>query len=493
MAEPHPADLTVRAAAAALDQRRMCAVDLMEACLERIQARDGRYGAWLRVYGDAACRAARDSDARRRAGHGRGMLDGVPVGLKDVIGAAGHPLTGDSAALAGNVAETDAGAFARLREAGMVLLGHLHCGELACGTWGRNPWHPDFSPGGSSSGSAIALATGTVPATLGTDTRGSIRNPCAQNGVTGVKPTFGLVSAAGIIPLAVSYDVVGPMARTAADCALLLAAMAQAPGLAWPDGPRPGGQPLSGTRIGVPRLADRLHAGPAEVFDRCCRELAGLGAVPVPIDRPANPLEADGGRGGYRAIIAAESRAVHAPLAGRRTLLRGEFRRDFPPLLDDDACAADYVDAQRRRAELAVRWREVFATADLHAVVEPCATGEILRVGEPVRDPRRPPRLYGMWSDTNFPVVCLPAGRSPVDGGPVGVQLIGLPHTEPMLLQVAIDYQAATGHHLAEPPGLDDHTARPYQGPSRPDGGPQPPFELPADPFEVLRGTGAAA
>jgi hypothetical protein len=96
-----------------------------------------------------------------------------------------------------------------------------------------------------------------------------------------------------------------------------------------------------------------------------------------------------------------------------------------------------------------------------------------------------------MWSDTNFPVVCLPAGRSPADGGPVGVQLVGLPRQEPALLQLAIDYQAATGHHLAQPPGLDDHTAPPYLGPQRPEAGPQPPFRTPADPFDILHGAGA--
>lgn len=490
MADTHPADLTLRAAADRLRRGRLSAADLTDACLERIDARDARYGGWLHVYRAQARQAARDSDARHRVGDRLGPLDGVPIGLKDVIGAAGHPLTGDSVALTGNLATQDAGAWARLRAAGMVLLGHLHCGEFACGTWGRNPWHPDFSPGGSSSGSGVALATRTVPATLGTDTRGSIRNPCAQNGVTGVKPSFGMVSARGIIPLAVSYDVVGPMARTAADCATLLGALAELPGLPWPAGPRSGARPVAGARIGVPRLGGLLSDGVGEVFDRFSRELTALGAVPVPIERPANPLEADGGWGGYRAIIGAEARAMHAQFADRQLLLRREFRDDFPPLLDPAATAADYVDAQRQRVELADRWRDIVEAGDLQAIAEPCATGEIWRAGASPRDPSAPPRLYGMWSDTNFPVVCLPAGRSPVDSGPVGVQLIGLPHTEPMLLQLAIDYQAATGYHLSEPPGLDDHTAPDYVGPDRPAAGPQPPLRVPVDPFDIRYGVG---
>lgn len=489
MAETHPADLGVVESSARLAAGDLSAVELTGACLERITTRDGGYGAWLHVYGDAAMAAARASDERRAAGRAVGALDGVPVGLKDVIGAAGYPLTGDSAALTGNVATADAGAWERLRVAGMVLLGHLHCGEFACGTWGCNPWDPEFSPGGSSSGSGVALATRTVPATLGTDTRGSIRNPSAQNGVTGVKPTFGLVSNRGIIALAFSYDVVGPMARSAADCALLMTALAERPGLAWP-GVAAGG--LAGVRVGVPRFADRpLSDGVGSVYNRFCRELTGLGAVLVPFDRPRNPLEDDDGlHGGFKTIIGAEAPAVHDQFAGRQGLFREEFRRDFPWLSDTDGSADEYVQAQRKRAALVSAWRTIFAELGVQAVAEPCSTGEIWRRNESVRDPDRPPRLYAMWSDTNFPVVCVPAGRSPFDQGPVGMQLVGLPYADPTLLRLATAYQAETDYHLSEPPGLDDAERPEYQGPHQPAGGPQSPFITPESPFDILHASG---
>lgn len=484
MAATHPADLSVAQASARLDTGALSSVELTSGCLERITARDPAYGAWLHVYPGDALAAARAADARRAAGRPRGPLDGVPVGLKDVIGAAGYPLTGDSAALAGNVAGSDAGSWARLRAAGAVLIGHLHCGEFACGTWGRNPWDQSFSPGGSSSGSGVALATRTVPATLGTDTRGSIRNPAAQNGVTGVKPTFGLVNARGIIPLAFSYDVVGPMARTAQDCAMLMAALVGRSDLRWTDGPA---GTLTGIRVGIPRSPVPLSPGVGAVFDRFLGELAALGAVLIPFDRPANRLEDDGGfKGGFKTIIGAEAPAVHEQFERRLELFREEFRRDFPWLLDTAGTAADYVTAQRKRAALVQTWRALFTEHDLCAVVEPCSTGEIWKREESVRDATRPPRLYAMWSDTNFPVVCIPAGLSTFDRGPVGIQLVGLPHTDPLLLSLAASYQAATDHHLAEPPGLDDADRPSYQGPYRPDGGPQPPLHTPRSPFEIL-------
>src|SRR5262249_2155665 len=150
---------------------------------------------------------------------------------------------------------------------GAVLLGHLHAGEFACGTWGVNPWGDDFSPGGSSSGSGVAVAARMTPATLGTDGRGSIRIPAAFLNLTAVKPTFGLVRRATCIPFRFTYGVVGPMARSAADCALLLeaiagvdqadrATLAQPPGLSFRTEARPGPRPLAHTRIGVPRFAE---------------------------------------------------------------------------------------------------------------------------------------------------------------------------------------------------------------------------------------------
>lgn len=480
MTAEDPADLGVVEAAAELSAGRITAEELTAACLDRITLRDVAFGAWLDVYEEHALASARRADARRRAGNAD-PLTGVPVGLKAVIGAAGLPLTADSAVLAGNVAGFDSTAWARLHRAGMVLLGHLHCGEFACGTWGSSPWHRNFSPGGSSSGSAIAVATRTVPATLGSDARGSIRMPAGFNGVTGLKPSFGLVSTSGCIPITFTYDVVGPLGRSAADCSMLLTALAgpdpadpatlvQPPGLTFPAQPGSGRHPLAGTRIGIPRFPQGLLTDGVEaVFARFEEELAGLGATLVPFDRPANPLEANGGAGaGWKTIFGAEALAIHAQFEGRDHLHRPEFSEVFNPMVETGGTAVEYVQGLIKRAELVATWKSVFDDLRLDAVVEPGSAGDIPKlyqatnVGNGPLDVTSHPLLCGMWSDANFPALSVPAGVSHVDGGPVGIQVVGLPWTDPILLQIGIDYQAATDYHLAEPPRLREAELEPY-------------------------------
>jgi aspartyl-tRNA(Asn)/glutamyl-tRNA(Gln) amidotransferase subunit A len=488
----HPADLGVSEAAAALRAGGLTSEQLTEACLERIRARDPLYSAWLTVYAEDALAAARAADARLRDGDD-GPLLGIPIGLKDVVGVGGRPLTADSAVLRGNVAEVDSTVWARLRDAGMVLLGHLHCGEFACGTWGVNPWGDGFSPGGSSSGSGVALAARTVPATIGTDGRGSIRIPAAFLNLTAVKPSFGLVSTAGCIPITFTYDVVGPMARSAADCALVLEAIAgpdaQDPAtLAQGAGPRSGPRPLRGARIGVPRFADGFLAeGVAAVWERFREELAELGATLVDYDRPENPLEENGGTGaGWQTVLGAEALAIHAQFAERRDLHRAEFRALFDPMVETVGTALEYVQAQMKRAELVRTWAGIFEELRLDAVVEPGSAAEVLKkeelpsgeadAAEHPLDVEAIPWLFGMWNDVNFPVLSLPAGRSRVDGGPIGMQVVGLPFTERALLQIGIDYQASTGHHTEEPETLDGPDRSPFVPPDSPDAGPQTPY-----------------
>jgi aspartyl-tRNA(Asn)/glutamyl-tRNA(Gln) amidotransferase subunit A len=501
MIDTHLADLDVLEAAEALHLKRISSDELTRACLDRIEQRDPLFGAWLRVYQDAALAAAQEADRRIRAGTS-GRLTGVPIGLKDVIGVDGLPLTADSPVLAGNVARVDSTAWARLRKEGMVLLGHLHCGAFACGTWGANPWSPRFSSGGSSSGSGIAVASRTVPVTLGTDGRGSIRIPASMNGVTGHKPTFGLVSTYGCIPITFSYDVVGPMARTAADCALLMRVLVgpdpgdrmtltQPRDLVWPAVPRAGSRPLAETRIGVPRIRDGLLAeGVATVYARFAGELEALGATLVEFDRPANPLEANGGSGaGWMTVLGAEALAIHAQFAGREHLHRPDFSVLFNPMTQNVGTAVEYVTAQMKRGELIATWEALLSDLALDAVIEPGHTSEIWKVndaGELQIDLEREVAFYGTWNDTNFPVISVPAGVSPTDGGPVGMQIIGLPYRDPRILQIAIDFQAATGYHAADPPGLSESSPAPYVPPSVPDGGPQPAYVPPHNPFDAV-------
>jgi aspartyl-tRNA(Asn)/glutamyl-tRNA(Gln) amidotransferase subunit A len=323
------------------------------------------------------------------------------------------------------------------------------------------------------------------------------------NGITGLKPTFGLVSTSGCIPITFSFDVVWPMARTAADCALLMSALAgpdpsdhttllQPRELAFPHEPRGGDRPLEHTRIGVPRFAEGFLAGGiAVVFDRFQDELRGLGATLVPFDRPPNPVEDNGGTGaGWMTVLGAEAMAIHAQFAERTHLHRPDFVELFDPMTQHIGTAVEYVRAQMKRAELAETWAGIFASLRLDAVIEPGNSGEIWKLTEEGRlDPASLGAAYafhGTWNDTNFPALSVPAGLSPSDGGPVGIQVIGLPFSDPHLLQIAIDYQAATEYHAAVPAGLQDASYPPYVPPPVPDGGPQPAYVPVRSPFDIV-------
>ena len=298
------ADLSVVDAVALLASRELSSVELVGACLARIHERDGAHShdgdpasinAWVRVYEEDALAAAAVADARlsaeglRRDGAAP-PLCGVPVGLKDLYAVAGKPLTASSRLL-NEVPTQDSDVWARLRAAGMVLLGHLHTHEFAAGgTTDQvgSPWSLDRSAGGSSGGSAAALAARMVPVATGTETAGSLRIPSALTGISSIKPTRGLVSMAGIVPLAPSLDHAGPMACTLDDCAAVLASMAGPDrGRAStalhafrsePPATRSGLLPLAGVRLVIsPRVAAvSLDPDVAEGFDvalATCRRL----------------------------------------------------------------------------------------------------------------------------------------------------------------------------------------------------------------------------
>ncbi|HXR14171.1 MAG TPA: amidase, partial [Solirubrobacteraceae bacterium] len=269
------ARLGVLEAASALRARRISAAELLAACEVAIDARNGgepsfegaptAVNAWVRRYPEIAAAQAQAADERlARERDAAPLLCGVPIGLKDLYAVAGLPLTASSRVLEGHVASADATAWARLSAHGMVLVGHTHTHEFAAGgTTDQvgNPYALERSAGGSSGGSAAALAAAMVPATLGTDTAGSLRIPAALCGVSSLKPTHGRVPIDGIEPLARSLDHAGPMARSLADCGALLAALAQdgaqstplmpppAPLRALPSAPRGGPRPLAGVRV----------------------------------------------------------------------------------------------------------------------------------------------------------------------------------------------------------------------------------------------------
>lgn len=413
------ADLGVVEAAGQLAGRALSSRELTEACLARIRERDQAVGAFVRVYEESALADAARADALR-AGGDVSPLCGIPIALKDLYAVAGKPLTASSRVL-DVVPRRSCDAWARLHAHGMVLLGHVHTHELAAGgTTDQvgNPWALDRSPGGSSGGSAAALASRTVPAATGTDTAGSLRIPSAFCGTATIKPTRGLVPMRGIIPLARTLDHAGPMARTVRDCEPLLAAMAAAD----PPAER---RPLA--RVAVSPRIGELDPDVADGFEAV---LAALGArvvevppPPVSLDLGSTPLD----------LLCAEMLAWHRRFDDRRALYRPSTRGFLEHAERRGLTPAERADIQRRRRRDSARWLEWFAQHRVDALVEPTVPIVARPRGggydAPFTDVAEV-SLTHYWDWTGFPVVALPSGVGRRSGLPTGVSLIGPPGTE---------------------------------------------------------------
>jgi aspartyl-tRNA(Asn)/glutamyl-tRNA(Gln) amidotransferase subunit A len=226
--------MTIAEAAKLIGARKLSPVELTQSCLRRIEALDGQINAFITLTGERALAQATRAEAETAAGRYRGPMHGIPFGLKDLYATAGILTTGNSKVCANHVPTEDAAAAAKLYQAGAVLLGKLGASEFAHGgpafdaPWppARNPWNPEHITGGSSSGSAAAVAAGFMPGALGSDTGGSVRVPAGMCGTVGLKPTYGLVSRHGVIPYSFSFDHCGPLAWTVEDCAIMLGAIA---------------------------------------------------------------------------------------------------------------------------------------------------------------------------------------------------------------------------------------------------------------------------
>jgi aspartyl-tRNA(Asn)/glutamyl-tRNA(Gln) amidotransferase subunit A len=460
----NPADLDVAELAGLLSRRELSAAETVEACLVRIRERDGSHSlegdpdsvnAWIRVYDEDAVAAAAQADARLAQGDAP-PLCGVPVGLKDLYAVAGKPLTASSRLLH-DVPATDSDAWSRLREAGMVLVGHLHTHEFAVGgTTDQvgSPWSLDRSAGGSSGGSAAALAARMVPAATGTDTAGSLRIPSALSGTSTIKPTRGRVSLAGIVPLGTTLDHAGPMARTVEDCTLLLAALAGPErGRPWTalaaprGGPRPPARPFEGTRLALsPRIAlvgldDDVGRG----FDHAVETCRRLGATVADVSAPPVALEV---LDDYGAVLTAELLAYHRRFDDRRDLYRPSIREWVEDGERRALPAEAYVAAQTRRRELTAALAGWLDEHRLDALLEPTV---------PVVAPLRGRgydhaatdfdliSLTHYWNWTGFPVVALPTGVGTASGLPTSVSLIGRAGADWHLLGLAQALQAELG------------------------------------------------
>jgi aspartyl-tRNA(Asn)/glutamyl-tRNA(Gln) amidotransferase subunit A len=472
----------------ALDAGEVSSLELVEQCLARAAALDGSLGALVALRVEKARAAARAADARRAAGDVRSALDGIPVALKDNLSHAGEPVSCGSHILEGYEAPYDATAVARLEAAGAVVLARANCDEFAMGSstersrFGptRNPWDLERSPGGSSGGSAAAVAAGIVPIALGSDTGGSVRQPASFTGITGLKPTYGRVSRHGLVAYASSLDQIGPLARSAAECALALDAIGGHDPLDSTSLPEPAPRTadalsgdVSGLVIGLPReyfieegVDPEVLAAVHEAVAECERAGAKVREVSLPHTRYAiatyyliataeassNLARFDGVRYGHRAEGARSLSELY-----ERTRSEGfgaEVKRRI--LLGTFVLSAGYYDAYYRKAQqVRTLLRRDFETAfeGCDVIATPTAPETAFRIGEKASDP-----LTMYLSDVytvsanlaGLPGVSLPCGFA--EGLPVGLQLLGRPLDDATPLRIADAYQRRTDHHRQRPP-----------------------------------------
>ena len=453
--------LTIAAAAQLIRTRKLSPVEYTDALLKRVAALDPQINAFITVTADLARQQARQAEAEIMAGRYRGPLHGIPFALKDIYNTQGILTSGGSKVCSNNIPAFDATTTRKLYDAGAVLLGKLQTHEFAHGgpsfdlPWppARNPWHLEHFTGGSSSGSGAALAAGLIPASLGSDTGGSIRGPASHCGIVGLMPTSGLVSRAGVIPNSFTFDHCGPMTRTVEDCAILLQAIAgydahDAGSVASdiPDYRAALTGDIEGLRIGALRhyWEKDLPAHPdlARAMDAAIEVFRKLGARVE--DCTTRPM-----RDSFDTkVVIAESEiySIHYDNLKSRP---GDFGRDFlgrvlPACLFQ---SSDYVQASREHRRIIAEVRPLYQKYDV-----------LLTAGFGPAPRLDAHRTANFWQKTNVftssnvfggPSLELPNGYS--NGLPLGMQLIGRPFDEATVLRAGHAYQQATDWHARRP------------------------------------------
>ncbi len=467
MSAPHT--WTLAEAARAIKARHVSSTELVEAVLARAAAVQPKINAFLRIDTELARAQAKVADQELAHGRMRGVLHGIPMAHKDMYYRAGVPSSCGSKIKGDRPEETTSTALARLDAAGAIQFGVLNMAEFAYGPTGhnyhfghcRNAWNPDHITGGSSSGSGSAVAARATFAALGSDTGASIRLPAALCGVTGLKVTYGRISRAGAMPLSFSMDTVGPLARSAEDCALLLGVMAghdladaTSSREAVPDYMTEIARPVRGLRVGVALnyFTDDVDAGVGAALTESIRTLERLGCEIVPVTLPdMGPMDIAGTH-----VIAAEAAALHGAWLRQRP--EDYSAQVFARLQRGLALPATrYIDALRLRGpSLDAFTRAVFDRVDvLHAPCLPIPTPTIAEtdVGGGGGMDRTLALLTKFMRPFNYlglPSVALPCGFHP-NGLPVGMQLAGRPFAEGTILRVAHAFQQATDWHRKVP------------------------------------------
>ena len=446
--------MSLTEAAEAVKAGRVTATDLVEACLARIEHTDASVGAFASVQADDALAEA----ARLDRGGASGPLHGVPIALKDLIFTRGVPTEANCAALEGFIPDHDATVVGRLRAAGAVIIGKTNTHELAYGVScpaSRNPWNPSRMTGGSSGGSAAGLAARQVFGALGTDTGGSVRIPSSYCGTTGIKTTRGAVPRDGVHLISWTYDTVGPMARTAADCGALLDVMA---GFSDRDPyssktPLAGAEAPAGLRLGVPDSGfyEGFETDP-EVRAVLEEAVDVLGSVVSEVRTVRVPNTAEHFDAGA-AIVFAESAALLEELRSSSNELIGEEPRaimDSGAAIPGTAMAA----AQAQRMSFERACLDVFEDQGVDLVVAPVTPNQVLDHGavELGGVPLIPATTQFTFpvNAVGLPAIALPGGFAG-DGMPIGFQIIGRPFADRTLVAVGEAFQDLTDHHAQAP------------------------------------------
>ena len=459
MTAPH--DLTLSQAQRQISDGSLTAVQLMESVLDRIPAIPAEHNPYVVVRDRATLlREAAVADSARADGLRIGPLHGIPIGIKDIVDVAGMRTRCGSRSMDDAApAETDAPLVASFKRAGGIIVGKTVTQEFAAGTISapsRNPWDLDRVPGGSSGGSAAAVAAGMALLTIGTDTVGSIRCPASVCGVTGLKPTYGAVSRRGIYPLSWTLDTAGPIARTVHDCAIAFDA------IAGHDPADPGsfptvhaastaeiGRGIEGLRIGVPRVFfyDNLETGVAESIEAAAKTLQDLGAVLVEADWD----------------LAAEARAVSITINRVETSAVHEQRvREQPHLIGEEwkfrlkagllYPAHGYIRANQARIVVRHSMANYFTKNNLDAMIIPSTAGVAARADDPVLKYSNGTtehvltgytRLTMPINATGQPALSVPAGFN-AQGLPIGMQIVGRPFAEARICRIGHAYEQAT-------------------------------------------------
>jgi aspartyl-tRNA(Asn)/glutamyl-tRNA(Gln) amidotransferase subunit A len=466
--------LTIAGLAQQIQRRRVSCLEATEAALEQIENTEPIVRAFATYDPDTARRAARRADREIQRGASRGLLHGVPVAVKDVCFTRGVTTEAGSRVMAGFVPSYDATVVTRLRRSGAIIIGKTSTQEFAIGmsdTATVNPWASGYWPGGSSVGSAVAVAVGSAFGSIGTDTGGSIRTPASINGVVGLKPTFGLVSCHGIIPVSPSLDHVGPIARTVEDAAILLGAIAGSDLMDRTTSLHPTkdylrglGRGLKSARIGIERgyfLSDRVADDVKIAFDRALSALTTMGAQLVDV----SIHELVPARSCCVTIMTVEAAALHERRLRQTPDAYDPRTRSFLEA-GQRIPASLYISAQRARIVIRDAVKRVFRSHRLQALVAPTLPSASIHLDHLSTDLAADTSDRASFSSiahhtnpanvTGQPAVTVPCALTAA-GLPIGLQLIGRPFDEANLLRIAHAYDASRPHYR---PSISTHEPR---------------------------------